>query len=68
MLFTSKYGNPYYYLVSGIVLIAAMSYSIFENPGDIFQMFLLILGLVFVITGIVMLVYKQRKKKLKDNT
>ncbi|KKM80402.1 hypothetical protein LCGC14_1340250 [marine sediment metagenome] len=68
MLFVSKYGNPYYYLVSGIILIAAMSYSIFENPGDIFQMFLLILGFVFVITGIVMLVYKQRKKKLKDNT
>ncbi|KKK98310.1 hypothetical protein LCGC14_2644010 [marine sediment metagenome] len=67
MLLTSKYGNPYYYLVSGIILIAAMSYLIFEDPGDIFQMFLLIVGFVFVITGIVMIVYKQRKKNLKDN-
>ena len=68
MLFMSKYGNPYYYIVSGIILIAVMSYLISKNPGDIFQMFFLIFGFVFVITGIIILVYKQRKKKLKDNT
>jgi len=68
MLFISKYGNPYYYLFSGIILIAVMSYIISMNPGDIIQMFVLIFGFIFVIIGIVMLVYKQSKKKLKDNT
>jgi len=62
MLRTSKYGNPYYYLVSGIILIMATSYLRFENPGDIFQMFLLIVGFIFVITGIAMLVYNKEKR------
>ena len=67
MLLTSKYGNPYYYIISGIILIAVMSYSISINPGNIPQTFFLIFGFIFVIIGIVMLVYKQSKKKSKDN-
>lgn len=67
MYFMSKYGNPYYYIVSGTILIAIMSYLTSMNPGDIFQTFLLIFGFVFVIIGILMLVIKQRKKKLNKN-
>ncbi|KKM17647.1 hypothetical protein LCGC14_1673680 [marine sediment metagenome] len=64
----NKYGNPYYYIFSGLILIAVMSYLISMNPGDILQTFFLIFGFVFVIIGFIMLVYKQRKKKLKENT
>ena len=67
MLLTSKYRNPYYYLFSGIILIAVMYYMISINPVDIIQTFFLIFGFSFVIIGLVMLVYKQSKKKLKDN-
>ncbi len=65
MIFTSKYGNPYYYLISGLILIAVMSYTISMNPGDILQMFFLIFGFIFVIIGIVMLIFRQRKKEIK---
>ncbi len=68
MYLMSKYGNPYYYIVSGIILIAVMSYLISMNPGDLLQTFFLIVGFIFVIIGILMLVIKQRKKKLKENT
>ena len=68
MLFMNKYGNPYYLIISGTVLIVLMSYLLGMNPGDILQTFFLILGFIFVIAGSIILITRQKKKKLTENT